>query len=191
MNENQELQEMRQQIAILHKKLDEQEIVNSKLMKHVIKNRIDIINRQTLGSYASALFTIIIFPFLHYAQGFSWPLVASTILMMLVCIFATWYYHRPINARLASQDMATVAKTITTLKRRYHNWIWYVTPTMLIPWLSWFLWEHSSHFGLQGWNKLLVCIPVVVGGLVGLLIGLHMHRKVVNACNEIISQIEE
>ena len=65
MTENQELEEMRHQIAILHKKLDAQEIVNSRLMKNVLTHRIDIINRQTIGSYASALFTIIIFPILH------------------------------------------------------------------------------------------------------------------------------
>lgn len=191
MTENQELEEMRHQIAILHKKLDAQEIVNSRLMKNVLTHRIDIINRQTIGSYATALFTIIIFPILHYTQGFSWPLVFATILMMLVCIFATWYYHRPINAQLAAQDMATVVKTITTLKRRYHFWCRYVAPALVIPWLLWFMWEHSTHFGLEGWNRLYCCIPILVGCVLGMIVGLYMHRKVVKACNEILAQLEE
>ena len=62
MTENQELEEMRHQIAILHKKLDAQVIVNSRLMKNVLTHRINIINRQTFGSYASAQCPIIIFP---------------------------------------------------------------------------------------------------------------------------------
>lgn len=56
-----ELEELKQQWDILHKKLDEQEIINKRLMENVVNQKIDSMNSYNLFGLISALLLI---PFL-------------------------------------------------------------------------------------------------------------------------------
>ncbi|MEA5070403.1 MAG: hypothetical protein VB043_00620 [Petrimonas sp.] len=60
-----ELEQLKQQWEILHKRLDEQEIINKRLMENAVRQKIDFINSYNLFTSISAL---ILIPFLFIVQ---------------------------------------------------------------------------------------------------------------------------
>ena len=118
--------------------------------------------------------------------------VIVTCVMMLFCVFATYYIHRPVDRmNLMTEDLATVAKVMAKFRKQYNQWLYYVTPSLLIPWLTWAVYEFAWKNAPKGMNHWLMALPLLVGAVIGLLISYYMHRNTVNAAQKIIDQIEE
>lgn len=211
MEERIDIEELRKQVALLRQKLDDQEIVNDRMLRRTMQKEIShIINRTEIKSIVCSIFSMIMFPAMHFFVGFGWTFSISTSLMMLFCIAATMYIHQPIRRiDLMSANLATVAKEMYRFKRRYDNWLHYVTPTLIIPWLLWACQEYynailrdENIYSTDGSNflcsissinmkMLITCLPLLIGATIGSLIGYSWHRKVVNSAKSIIMQIEE
>lgn len=185
-------EEMRNQIAILKNKVNAQEIVNDRLLRESMKTKVSIINRVEVKTVLCAVVCILLFPIEHYYIGFSWSFVVATCLMMFVCIGCTMYFHYPLHkADFMSGDLATVARGMARFKRQYDNWLHYVTPSLLVPWMAWACYEYIELNSDRGINPVYIVAPLLIGGLIGGLIGYRWHRKAVNTAQNIIDQIEE
>lgn len=186
------LEEMRQQMAIFKNKLEAQELVTDRMIRETTKAKVKTINNVGRTSIICAVVCIAAFPVLRYYIGFSWPLVAATCAMMLFCIVATNYIHRPLHdSKLMTSDVATVARIMARFKRQYDNWLRYVTPSLLIPWLLWASYEYTEIMGVEGTARYLTPLPLLVGAAIGGSIGYRQHRKAVKMAEEIIDQFEE
>ena len=96
MNNNDfELENMRQQMSTLKKKLDQQEIVNDHLIRHSMKNTAGNISRRYYFIMAVCLLMI---PYSYWAfvmlNGFSIPFWIFTCITMLVSFGGTFYNSR-------------------------------------------------------------------------------------------------
>ena len=112
--------------------------------------------------------------------------------MMLFCAYGTYYVHKPVDRmNLMTEDLATVAKVMARFRRQYNQWLYYVTPALLIPWLSWAVYEYAWKNAPEGMNHWLMALPLLIGAAIGGLIGYIWHCKAVNAADNIIRQIEE
>ena len=195
MEENKTIEELRNQIALLKQKLDNQEIVSDRMLRMTMQTKVNtVIHRNERRHVICGIIAMLMFPVLHYGIGMDLTFCLLTSLMMLFCISATIYVHRPIHETdLMSADLATVAHEMVRLKRRYRNWLHYVTPTLLIPWLLGACYEYSKAMGFEPLSKegILTCVPLLVGSAVGGVIGLMWHRKTVDTAESIIQQIEE
>lgn len=190
--EEMNLKEMRNQIAILKNKLNKQEIVSERLLAETMKTKVNTINNVERFSIICAVFCLAAYPVLRYYIGFSWPFVLATCVMMIFCISATRYIHRPLHdAKLMTSDVATVARVMARFKRQYDNWLRYVTPSLLIPWLLWASYEYTELMGLEGTERYFTPLPLLIGAAIGGFIGYRQHRKAVQTAEEIIHQIEE
>ncbi len=122
-------------------------------------------------------------------EGFSWWFVGATILMMLVCDFFTWKYHKDVNAKTMNSDLLTVAKVMKQLRDNYKKWLKY-SIAMIAVWFTWLSIEFCIR--LKDWRLAVVMIIALLIGLaIGGFIGLKMHKSVIRNAEEIISQIEE
>lgn len=193
MENNQELSlemaEMKDQVALLKSKLDEELTINDKLLRKVISQKANAINRTAWTSVYASIFVIIVallfFPFL----GLSWYFIGATILMMLVCDFYTWKYHKNVNSKTLNGDLLTVAKTMKELKMAYGCWLKYAF-ILVAVWMIWYALE--LYFISDSWKIAFVQIlSILIGCTIGGVIGYRMHKKVVNTADEIINQIEE
>lgn len=190
-NENQfsELEEMRAQVSLLRQKLDKESIVTDKLLRETMKRKAHTINANAWVSVAASVFVIFWALLFLPLQGFSWWFIGATILMMLVCDFFTWKYHRNVNNKTMSGDLVTVAKVMRKLKQDYQNWIKYGI-AMLVVWFIWLSVEYCVI--LNDWRIALLTIAMLLVGLsIGAFIGLRMHKSVINNAKDIIQQIEE
>lgn len=184
--------EMRNQITLLKQKLDRQEIVNDHLLRETMRNRMGTINFTKIKSYICAGMCIVLYPLLSVTGTFSNVFVIATCIMMLFCAFGTYYVHRPVDRmNLMTEDLATVASVMAKFRKHYNQWLYYVTPSLLIPWLSWAIYEFAWKNAPEGVNHWLFALPLLVGAAIGLVIGYAWHRKTVDAADNIIKQIEE
>ena len=186
---NSELETMRAQIALLKDKLDKETIVSEKLLRDTMRHKARNINANAWISVVASIFVIFWALTFLPSEGFSWWFVAATILMMLVCDFFTWKYHKDVNAKTMSGDLLTVAKVMKQLLDNYKKWLKY-SIAMITVWFVWFAIEYCIQ--LSDWRvAVIMIIALLIGLAIGGFIGLKMHNSVIRNAEEIISQIEE
>jgi len=184
--------EMRDQITLLKQKLNRQEIVNEALLREAMRGKMGAINWTKYKSYICVALCIIFYPVMSWAGVFSNAFVFATCAMMLFCAYGTYYVHRPVDRMdLMTDDLATVAKVMAKFRKQYNQWLFYVTPALLIPWLSWALYEYAWKNAPDGVSHWMLALPILIGAAIGGLIGYHWHCKAVDAADKIIKQIEE
>jgi hypothetical protein len=184
--------EMRQQMAVLKEHLDNQEIVSDQLLREVMKMKTKDINYTKNAVVGAAVFGLLIIPLSMLLDVWSLPFTIATCLMMVFCAVATYWIHRPVEQlNFMTTDLATVARVMATFKKHYDNWLHYVAPALLIPWLSWACYEMGWKFAPEGSNPWLMFLPVIIGAAIGAMIGYRYHCKAVNAAQSILDQIEE
>lgn len=193
MENNAVLEQLRTDYNILKERLDEQEIINDRLLQQTFRSQLKSINNKAWVSIACGILVIIISPMaFHYnpALNLSWAFVAATDVMMAVCIWFTLYCHKAVTLPDASKSsMKVFAQSLKGLKQRYQNWLKYAA-MMISAWLIWIgveLFRNSEDVRLT----VMMMTSLLVGALVGGIIGLRMHFAVIRKCDEIISQIEE
>ena len=186
---NSELETMRAQIALLKEKLDKETIVSDKLLRDTMRHKARNINANAWVSVGASIFVILWALTFLPSEGFSWWFAGATILMMLVCDFFTWKYHKDVNAKTMNSDLLTVAKVMKQLRDNYKKWLKY-SIGLIAVWFVWFAVEYRIL--LSDWRvALFMIIALLVGLAIGGFIGLKMHNSVIRNAEEIISQIEE
>ena len=189
--EEMNFEEMRNQYAILKEQLNNQEIVNERLIRKSIKMKGKDISYTKKVVYGSAVFCVIIYPLTYFTHMWSLAFAIVTCLMIMFCVIATYRIHKPVeNLNLMQDDLATVARVMAKFKKQYDNWLHYVTPAILIPWGIWGCYEVGWSHAPEGSNPWILIIPLLVGAALGGLVGYKYHRKAVNAAQEIIDDIE-
>ena len=191
MNNNDfELEEMRQQMTTLKNKLNQQEIINDRLMRRSMRNEVSTITRRyniimalsvLMVPYGYWCFVVLI----HLSISF-WIV---TSIFMLICGAATFYNSRKISdPNLMNHNLVEARKKVASAKKFEANWLLFGIPAVIL-WFSWFVYEI---YQIQGgdfnngffWGG-------CVGGIIGAVCGIKVHFKTQRQYQDIIDQIEE
>lgn len=189
--ETNELNEMRNQIAMLHNKLNEQEIINDRMLRSIISTKTDTIKRKMIISCCCAIFVIISSPYsFHEAIGLSWQFIIATDMLMIYCMFREMMFKHMISDKsLLNCNMLEVARTMARFRKDYKRYT-ISNAFLIIPWLGWMLWElHQIHGSSPIFNGL--AIAMCTGAFIGACIGLRMFFRIIDSASEIIRQIED
>lgn len=185
-------EEMRQMFAILKEQLAKQVIVNDHLLRETMKVKNNAISHSKRVVYISTALCLLLYPLCVLAEIWSIPFGIATCVMVLFCSIATYYIHKPVEKlNFMKEDLATVARVMARFKKNYDNWLHYVTPALLIPWLTWACYEFAWKNAPEGINPWIPTTTLVIGAAVGAFIGYIFHSKAVNAAQDIIDQIED
>lgn len=186
-----ELEEMRSQISILKEKLEKQNIVNEQHIRNSMKNRMSDINRTVGATIVVGLFAAIFCPVYFYSQGCSVAFVASTAVMLAVCVILTIVQKVTLGRIDVSQtNLIETAENLSKVRKHYKEWHRIAIP-MIIIWLGWLVYEMSKVLGFDSPYAIGFYCGAGVGCLLGGIIGSRINRKVIRQANEILSQIEE
>ncbi|MCR4603680.1 MAG: hypothetical protein K5683_09155 [Prevotella sp.] len=191
---NNELEDMRQQMAALKKKLDEQEIVNDRIIRQSMKRNVLNINRKYYIVMALGLFMI---PYGYWVfvklSGFSMAFWIGTSIFMLVCVANTYITGRDLRAdSLIQDDLLEARRKVARAKKRDSQWLLVGIP-LVVLWMMWFFYECTTTESSEGLGSIPnepLAWGGVVGGIVGTIIGLKIHFKTQHQYEEIIDQIE-
>ncbi len=185
-----ELDEMRQQMAILKDKLEKQTIVDDRVIRRAIKHSASTINKRYLVISIIALAMI---PYGYWAfvilNGLSIPLwIASSVMMLMVVAFCFFNGRAMRDPQLAEGNLHDTMHQVATAKRRDANWLWIGIP-MVTAWAVWVGWEMAQKMEIE---DLKLFMPFFIICLVaGILIGLAVHFKTQRHYRDIIEQIED
>ncbi len=185
-----EMNEMRQQMSILKKKLEKQEIVNEKLIRQSMRKNMRSINRTNLILTAICILMVPYSYWVFYMmQGFSLSFWIGTSIFMLICAGATIWNSRRLNSSdLMSGDLLEARKNVASAKRFDTQWLLFGLPLALL-WLAWFGYEV---YRVNGPDDMM---PLLLGGsfgaVIGLICGFRIYFKTQRQYQEIIDQIED
>ena len=190
MNETNELEEMRAQMALLKEKLDKEEILTDNLLKQTMTGKMSTINRYKWITLCAALFALTFGNVSWYGIGLPLRFLIGTSLLMVASVVATWIIHAKMDEKdIMNGNLLEVAKNARKLKKQYITWQRIGWPVIVL-WLVWFFFELMSLDKDREylWGLLIAC---VIGGIIGGIWGHMMNRKVMKACDDLIRQIEE
>ena len=191
MNNNDfELENMRQQMDTLKKKLDQQEIVNDRFIRQSMKKTAGDINRTYIWLI---ILGVVMVPYGYWAfvvlSHFSIAFWIATSILMLVCAGATYYNKRNLSdANLMTNNLVDVRRRMARAKKFDADWLFFGIPAIIV-WLGWFFYEVYNQ------NHELISNPLFwggcVGGVIGAIIGFSIHFKTQRQYQEIIDEIED
>lgn len=194
INNNNELEIMRSQMASFKKQLEQQEIINSRIMSESMKKKFSWIKKMIIGE----IILIPIFLYLAFAAKYnfnlSWWSVVTFVILLLCDIWCDYDINmRAIKDSDYSRDnlIDTIEKLVKMKQRRTKQ-----TAIMLITLIGliiWFSIEISLHLisinaATRMWG---VFYGGVVGGVIGIAVSWWIYCKMQKTNDEMIKQIEE
>ena len=184
-----ELDNMRQQMETLKKKLEKQEIVNDRIIRQSMKKTASSISVRYYIVMALGLLMVPYMYFVFYEHfGLSLAFSIASGLFMLVCTAATYYNSRNLsNSNMMHGNLLDVRRRMARAKKFDANWLFFGIPAIIV-WLGWLGYEFYQK---DGETALAMIIGAVIGGIIGAIIGFSMHFKTQRQYQEIIDQIEE
>ncbi len=191
--QNKELEVMRQQLAILNKKLDSQEIVNNHLMREIMKNKMSWIRNTVWAETIACPFIILLF--ISFAATFNLsygPVILMTV-MLVADVVADYKINMIGNSSFLDGNLVDTAIKLAKMKRSRLVQTMIEVP-VLIVWVMWFLLDMYRHTPSDGfWNGVATAgfIGGVVGFFVGVAVWIWLFRKMQHTNDEVIHQIEE
>ena len=189
-NENFELENMRQQMETLKKKLDQQEIVNDRLIRHSMEKTASNLSRRY---NVIMVLGILMVPYFYWVFiklcSFSMTFWIGSSIFMLVCVGATYYNSRNLNdSNMMTNNLVDVRRRMARAKKFDADWLFFGVPAVIL-WFGWFVYEVYLANGYDLSNPFFwggCC-----GGVIGAICGFKMHFKTQRQYQEIIDQIED
>lgn len=186
MDNSFELQQLKEQFNILNKSLNNQQIINERLIRASIESKVRNINSDGRKIMAIAIVGIIAIIADHYLVNWSWLFTAITIVFLLVAVLYNIYFRLGINnADALNADLIDMRLRTLRFKKMQSRWLWFSIP-FLVVWLTWLLYETL--------NMVYDPIPTIIGAAIGLVLGLafgiKQYQRTQRQAKEIISDIE-
>ncbi|MBR6129359.1 MAG: LapA family protein [Bacteroidaceae bacterium] len=192
---NTELEEMREQLDLLKKKLEKQEIVNDRLIskiKESLEKDMATVRRQyRMGHIVNFLSAPLIYYIVVYQLGLSVIFgIATAIWAFVTFVFFFWRKGHLYN--LHSDNLLEAQLKVTTLKQHHRKWLKFDYLSLAF-WLAWLGWEIYRKCTMENAGDVPVRLyfGFVIGGLIGILINIWKVVKTQRRYQRMLDQIED
>ena len=189
--DSRELQEMKEQLAILTQKLEKEAIVNERLIRQSMKNKASSIRRAAI---VESIITLIMIPYSIWVMpnviAISTGLCCFTCFFMVLALAGNYYTHSRFRPdKFVLGNLLEVRKDTLMIKRFYINWLKFIGLPFIIVFFSWFV--HDIRIAYPGEDLNGIYYGIGFGILLGTIIGTIQFKKIQNTADEILEQIEE
>lgn len=193
--ETNELQEMKEQMALLKETLQKEQIVNDRLLREAMRGKLDSIHRKAWIVGACALYVCTFGIWSFHELGLSWWFIGATVLMMIYSTVKTIIIHRRLAVNnVMTDDLRTVAHAAQRMKKDYIRAL-YGGMVMVFFWFVWMVLEILFGHTIYAESSMIARVAILgtlfFGGVIGFIIGYGMHKRVLKLCDEIIRQVDE
>ena len=184
---NQELEQMRQDYAALKERCDKQQIVNDQILRKAMKQtggRLRFNSNLTIVLGVAAVFFAFFIPQLGLSKTFFF----ITLGLMLVAVIAAVLASRHLPK--LDGDLLTAAEETARFRKIYTTWPKIGLPLAAV-WFGLFIWEALNNHVAEASDIYLFVAFLVVFVLLGVFFGLRHRRNLLDATDELLSQIEQ
>jgi predicted Na+-dependent transporter len=185
-----ELENMRQQMTTLKKKLEHQEIVNDRMIRQLLRRNTSKINRSYM---IVSVLCLLMIPYSYWAfvklNGSSIGVWIATSVLMLLAFGYTVYTGRHLrNDNLYERNLLDARKKVAQAKKLDSDWLKIGIPAVLL-WLGYFLYDNYQH--MSGDDFELYAVGMTIAVIIGGFAGLRIHMRNQSNYQDIIDQIED
>lgn len=190
LHEN-EVDNLRQQLAQFKQRLDQEEIISDRLMRHSMNARISIFTKSSVISDAIGLLSMPFILLAFYKVGISWYLGLIILLAVIVEFIYNVICHRKLQRLFTSDnDLLTVRRGLLKFKRAERVQMLIAVPFILL-WVLVYYWQ-TGIFG----NELTSAstkglIASAVGIFFGLIICFGFYFSEMRRVNQSVREIDE
>jgi len=186
-----EVDELREQLALFKQRVDQQEIINDRLMRRSMNARISIF---TKGSVVADIFGLLMMPLiilaLHMA-GASWYMVIVIVIAIIAELAYNIVAHRKLNQLFTTDnDMLTVRRGLIKFKRNERLQMLISIP-LIILWVFALYWQIGAFSDDPTANGAVFGASIAIGGSIGLLIAFGIYLWEMRRVNHSIREIDE
>lgn len=186
MENNIELEDMRQQMNLLKDKLVNQTIVNDNLISKAMRGNASWINKKYIICIVIAVLMVPYSLIVLRALGLSMAFNITTCVFMLIAAAYTYYNGKALRDNtLFSSDMFVAGQRMAHAKKMDSDWLKFSIPFMVV-WLGWFSVEAYSME-----DSMAFCVGGIIGLITGGTSGYITHKKVQRKYREIMEQLED
>ena len=190
-----EFEEMRQQLDILKNKLDNQTLINDKLIRQSMLNKMSFMKKYTWVSFLVLLFIYYGYNEVRILFNMSWWFYGFTVLVMTFSVCLDAYINHVNKKDFLNGDLIAASLQMQRMKKLRKKSLLYGLPLMPI-WVSWLFIElyNGSSAANGGANTSLFYGAMVgsgVGVIVGVAIGIWLYLRMQRINSDIIQQIDE
>lgn len=193
VNDNQldQIEQMRQEIAVLREKLDRQTIISEEHVRRSMKNTVSRFRTRTIVlSVITLAGMVFCFVCLHKWLGFSLALSLSTVLfLMSAVILNVWMVFRLNPSDMMGDNLASASREIIRIKKTGKMWKKIAFPVVVV-WYVWVVVE-ALNSGLGTYMESGFVAGCSVGLLGGLIIGLIYDRRQIAEMDGLLKQIDD
>ena len=185
-----EMEEMRQQIAILKEKLAKQEIVNEKIILKTIEEKMQTINRDKIRVRVLNVFSLIFCTLVFAVAGFPIWCVIATVVILSVCLFGHEWAYKDIDNNLGNVSLIEMRKNAVHVASTNAKWL-KIGFCLSIPWLGALL--YADYQIVEDYQRDFfgyIAAIYVVGAVIGGLIGYNIYRKQQKHVKNLIREID-
>ena len=190
-----EFEEMRQQLDILKNKLDNQTLINDKLIRQSMLNKMSFMKKYTWVSFLVLLFIYYAYNEVRITFNLSWWFYGATVIFMTFNVCLDAYINRFNKEAFLNGDLIATSLQMQRMKklrkRSLLSGIFFMT-----IWISWFVIElYKGSGAANGGDHTCMSNGMLVGGGVGLIvgvaIGIWLYLRMQRINSDIIQQIDE
>ena len=186
-----EVDELRQQLALFKQRLDQQEIVNDRLLRHSMNARLNIFTKTSVVMDAIGLLLMPIILIAFHAIGVPWYLGAFVLLMVIIELAYNIVAHRQLQRLFADgNDLLTVRRGLLRFKKTERLWMLIAVP-LIIVWLLAFYWQQGIFSGELTGAAASGLVTSAIGAFFGLLFCFGFYAWEMHRVNLSIREIDE
>lgn len=195
INNDQQLEQMRQQMTELKQQLDRQEIVNEQLLRQSMTSKMSWIKRYVWLEIAFIPIVLLILAPIHAMLGLSWWLYGFLAVMLVVDVAADWRINRVDRNQLLTGNLVEASRRLTAMKRQ-RAWAFVLGIVGVVIWIAWFLFELKLAQGIQA-NDFLNgfaqggLVGGIIGAVIGLIAAIIIFNKMQRTNDEVLAQIDQ
>ena len=192
---NNELEEMRQQLGILKEKIDGQKLINDKLIRQSMLNKMSFMKKYTWVSFFALLFIYYVYNDIRITFNLSWWFYGATVIFMTFTVCFDAYINRFNKEAFLNGDLIATSLQMQRMKKLRKRSLLYGIFFMTI-WIPWLCLEVYNGLGVAngGANTSLFYGTMVGGGVglvIGVAIGISIYLRMQRINSDIIQQIDE
>ena len=186
-----EFEEMKAQLALLNKKLEQETIVNERLIRRSMKEKASSLRRKAI---IESIISLIMIPYFVWVMpqliGLSTGFCLFVCFMLALALGYNYYIHSHFRPdEFVYGDLIKAKKDTLMLKKFYANWLKFIGIPFIIVFLGWFAFEIKQHF--QGEELQSILGGMAIGLVLGVIIGTYRYLKTQRMADDILTQIEE
>ena len=181
-----ELNEMKEQISLLRRKLEKETIVNEKLIRASMRDKLKALKRRSYIECVVGIAAAVLWKF-GISSDFNPLFIDFTAFFLFFAVAYEVYSNRMLSAQnYIEGNLVEEARKLNHYKKLARQWYWFSIPIVCI-WFCWYLYDSYTVHAEQG---RFLFIWGLIGGTIGGVIGWRIYRKGQNTFSEVIEQIE-